>query len=822
MMHFQETWWKTAARITRMSRKELFCRLTQEIHKRTDAVVFGVGGGRLIGHFYGPGSHRQPARQDSKPAPAMAFSPGRFFFEPGDIPAIVKLLCEKLPQEADRILEEARRIVHHQFDLLGYENVDYGAVIDWQRDVVNRKRTPRRRWYKIRYLDFGEVGDHKVIWELNRHQHLVTLAKAWHLSRDGHFVAELLSQWSQWDRANPYPKGINWASSLEVAFRSLSWLWVGHLLAPCPAAPKSFQQDLLRSLALSGRHLERYLSTYSSPNTHLLGEAVALFFIGTLCPRLRFAPRWQELGWRIILEQAEKQVQADGMHFEQSVYYHVYALDFFLHARQLATRNAISVPASFDRVIERMLDVLRGLSQAGLAPGLGDDDGGRVFDPRRNRREHLTDPLSTGAVIFERADFKAASGGIKEETLWLLGPEGAGRFEALPVTSRPAASLCFKTSGLYVMAGSEAQKVAGSTKGDASLRTLRQQLVIDAGPQGTGNSGHGHADALSVHLSVAGEEWLVDPGTFRYMGASAEREMFRGTAAHNTLEVDGVSQADPVAPFAWRMLPRARVAQWITSDRFDLFEGSHSGYQRLPEPVVHRRWIFYLKPHFWLVRDLAEGAGEHRLEIFWHFPPYFVPSYTPPGFTLKQEAGPGGDARGLVVIPVEKHGWSQEIRRGHTSSAYGVALPAPLICFSTTATLPRELAVALEPMTKAQEKIGKLSRIDPDGASAAYGLCYETSGGRHLLFFGTHGQPWRLGRWASDARFVYFGASEAGDYLALCAGTFFEAEGLRLLTCDRVVERCEMIVSALSQNIICSDPAAIIDGDFANMMMVAR
>src|SRR5208283_5236598 len=76
-------------------------------------------------------------------------------------------------------------------------------------------------------------GDHKVTWELNRHQHLVTLAKAGLLSGNDNdkYVRELVAQWRSWIKANPYPLGINWASTLEVAFRSLSWIWVDQLLA---------------------------------------------------------------------------------------------------------------------------------------------------------------------------------------------------------------------------------------------------------------------------------------------------------------------------------------------------------------------------------------------------------------------------------------------------------------------------------------------------------------------------------------------------------------------------------------------------------------
>src|SRR5213078_1821048 len=148
-----------------------------------------------------------------------------------------------------------------------------------------------------------------------------------------------------------------------------------------------------------GRCIERYISTYFSPNTHLLGEAVALFFVGTLCPELPSAERWKDLGWKLTLQEAQRQVRPDGLHFEQSLYYHVYAIDFFLHARILAACNGVSIPAEYDATLERMLNALAVVGRTGSVPRIGDDDGGRLFDGQRNRTEHMLDPLASAAVL---------------------------------------------------------------------------------------------------------------------------------------------------------------------------------------------------------------------------------------------------------------------------------------------------------------------------------------------------------------------------------------------------------------------------------------
>ena len=255
-----------------MDWKELRVRLGQEFRKHGDLLIYRMG------------SNSGAIRLKSgSPTP-----PGQFFFSSSEAPERADLLRKHLPEEAAEILRDANEICDHRFRLLGYENLEFrgpGKDIDWHLDPVHGKRAPLAPWFKIRFLDFAVVGDHKVTWELNRHQHLVTLAKAWLLSGDEKYIRELAAQWHSWIKANPYPLGINWASALEVAFRSLSWIWVDQLLAGTDKAPE-FRTDLHPALAFHGRHIERYLSTYFSPNTHLLGEAVALFFLGTLYPQM--------------------------------------------------------------------------------------------------------------------------------------------------------------------------------------------------------------------------------------------------------------------------------------------------------------------------------------------------------------------------------------------------------------------------------------------------------------------------------------------------------------------------------------------------------
>src|SRR6202158_4502071 len=695
------------ARISRMDWEEVRVRAGQELHKRRD----------LLMHWLGVGAGAIRLNVDS------AARPGQFFFSGSEISERAELLRKHLPDEATDILREADEICGHRFRLLGYENLDFtldggsgsDKDIDWHLDPVHGKRAPLDPWFKIPFLDFAVVGDHKVTWELNRHQHLVTLAKARLLSGDNNnnndkYVRELISQWRSWIKANPYPLGINWGSTLEVAFRSLSWIRVDQLLGGA-AEYAAFRAELAPALAFHGRYIERYLSTYFSPNTHLLGEAVALFFLGTLYPHMPGAARWKESGWQIVLHEAERQVRPDGVYFEQSLYYHVYALDFFLYARLLAARNGMEIPRAFDAVLGRMLDVVAALAQAGPAEGFGDDDGGRVWNPRRNRTEQMMDPLALGAVIYSR-EFSAAR--LTEEAIWLFGNQAVEKLSSAHSSAQatPAAhSVAFPDGGLYVLADSQ---------------PYAQAMVVDAGPQGVGRPGHGHADALILRLTMDGRRWLVDAGSGVYISKDpADRNTFRGTGAHNTMRVDGADQAVADEPFSWPHIPSTQVENWIVGKSFTYFVGSHNGYVRLADPVVHRRHVLKIAGGVWLVRDIALGRTEHELEIRWHFAPDLEVRHvglgqvevSKLGSRASESPAKSGAASGtsmLSLIVPEETLWhtAAEVSRTLISPSYGTFQPAPLVRCYARVLLPAETATALLPIRPEGEPLTE-SRTEP-------------------------------------------------------------------------------------------------------------
>jgi hypothetical protein len=481
-----------------------------------------------------------------------------------------------------------------------------------------------------------------------------------------------------------------------------------------------------------------------------------------LCPELPSSERWKNLGWKITLQEAQRQVRPDGLHFEQSLYYHFYALDFFLHARVLASRNGIAIPSDYDATIERMLNALAILGRTGNVPRIGDDDGGRLFDGQRNRPEHMLDPLATGAVLYKRGDFKAVAHGLREETLWLLGSQAAQTFDSIAEQEPTPDSAAFADSGLYVMNAPDCQ------------------VVIDAGPLGAGSGGHGHADALSICVSDKSGPVLIDRGTFEYVGDGPERDEFRSTAAHNTLTIDGVSRPDPRGPFAWSHHPKSTAEKWINGEHFDLFIGSHNAYS----PLTHRRFVFRRNSEFWFVRDVVEGSGEHKIDAYWHLAPEFA---VVEGTRFCRSSGGVLD----VVRPEGKE-WGQRIENSTWSPAYGEVQPAPVLHFSTVASLPTDFATLFRLRKGASAKTGSLKSIADAPAASAY--IYADGDEEHRFVFATGGETWAVDGWSSDAQVLYWGYDRQHDrgLLIFCGGAKVSAAGHVLAECTTTPCFCEI------------------------------
>src|SRR5215510_3260021 len=212
------------------------------------------------------------------------------------------------PEERSALISKADSACCGRFDLMGFSALSFGEPIDWRLEPLSGRRTGLVHWSRIDYLDPQVAGDKKITWELNRHQHFVTLGQAYWMTGDEGYAVAFADQITSWMDANPPGIGINWASSLELAFRLVSWIWALYLFSDARAVTQELVARLLKFMLLHARHIDAFTSQYFSPNTHLTGEALGLVYLGVALPELESAPYWRERGLKILVEQLPIQV----------------------------------------------------------------------------------------------------------------------------------------------------------------------------------------------------------------------------------------------------------------------------------------------------------------------------------------------------------------------------------------------------------------------------------------------------------------------------------------------------------------------------------
>jgi hypothetical protein len=504
---------------------------------------------------------------------------------------------------ADALVQRADAICQGYFETLGFGLLHFGEPVNWHLDPVHQRQAPLRHFSRIRPLDFERVGDHKIVWEPNRHTFLVTLAQAFALTGDGKYARRAARLLDEWLEANPFGVGISWASSLEVALRAIAWLYAWPVFRSNSCFSRQLCERWLRSIALHATHIARHASHYFAPNTHLIGEGVGLYLIGLLFPEIDKAPRYRRLGRRILSAEFERQLLADGFHYEQSACYHRYAVEFLLTQLIATAANGYERVAEMRRQLSRAVDALLPLMQPdGILVNVGDEDGGQLLRLGTGDPLDARPLLAAAAVLLQRPDLKGVVGPLPPEVVWLLGADALRDYDELDCALPPSTSQRLEVAGYCGMRD--------------SWQRSASYLLFDAGPHGAARCryGHSHADALSIAVTTRGIPFLIDPGTGSYSD-TLTRERLRTTSAHSTAWIENRAQSEAGATFAWKTAANAKLVTWLTSTEFDIAEAVHDGYAQGRGRVWHRRRVVYWKRRGWLLWDIFDGVGNYTLVL---------------------------------------------------------------------------------------------------------------------------------------------------------------------------------------------------------------
>lgn len=577
------------------------------------------------------------------------------------------------PAETARLLEDARRVLRHEFDLLGsgpFVPVDgkrppraHGyRPIDWYLDPVRGLRfpegVPHKAWdlYRMRPGN----ADIKYPWELGRCQHLPTLAQAWQLTRRREFAREIFDQIADFMEANPLGLGIQWTCTMDVAIRAANWAIALALTLDADVVPDEERAAAYAALFDHGKFIfENLENTYEVTSNHFLSNIVGLHLVAAEFCGLPQADAWDEFCRRAVQREMMVQVHEEGSDYESSIPYHRLVTELFLASYRLAQFQRRPLPDQYAQRLRKMVQFLLDTQRPdGRMPVIGDADDGRfhIFtDYARWDRQDARHLYAPAALVLGQPQWLslAPAAGRWEAAWWGFDPAGVDCRGELP----PPVQRLFPAFGVAV------------------IRDQRAYLVITNGKVGTNGFGnHKHNELLGFEYHVAGVPLLVDPGSYVYTSDFDARNRFRSTASHNTVMIDGAEQNEMRPEWIFRAFESAEPEHlyFAESGPCVVYVGRHKGYCRTARRAVHER-RFELQPTSGTLRIVDRIVGSGTARVQWHF-------HAAPGVTVAPEGDTivlrGGSVSVRMTLPPAL---TAAVRAGLYSPSYGVALPCQMI-----------------------------------------------------------------------------------------------------------------------------------------------
>lgn len=504
----------------------------------------------------------------------------------GDVVGVMKRVSI---EERRVILETADQSLIHEFDYLGSGKV-LMQKIRWHEDFKTGNVWQKGVFYLNQRRSTKKGADIKVPWELSRGHHLLWLGEAYLITKDEKYAQEIVDEIEDWLKENPFMYSVNWTCTMDVAIRSVNWIYAVGLVLDSPTVTDSFIGKLYCSLYQHGWFIYNNLEqTIPYSNNHLFSDLAGLTYLSFLFDHTKRGKQWKEYVVPTLYEEIRRQVLPSGVHYERSVSYHRLMSEMVIASLAVIKRNGIGVPSEIEYRAGSMLSYIDNYTKPNhLSPLIEDNDDGR-FLPfiRRDFRCHdyLLDSSSTEMLIL--------GSGID-----MIAFESVNR------------------SKLY---------------GDAGHAILRDQdvyLFVTNGEQSSYESPkktigtHTHNDKLSFELSVGEDDLIVDPGAYIYTPEPEKCNEFRSTKKHNTVVVDGEEQNEIAPSNVFLVKKNSRAAQFKMINNLCL-EGE---YKTFKAEMMHKR-RFELSDNSLLLTDfLAKKGSEHKALFSFHLAEHVMAS----------------------------------------------------------------------------------------------------------------------------------------------------------------------------------------------------
>lgn len=566
-------------------------------------------------------------------------------------------------EDAEQIMLWANKSRVHTFNYLGSGWTQLSPMV-WNVDFKSGYEWPQGRFYRSYHKSSSSINsDIKVVWELSRCHHLLWLAEAYMLTGDKEYASEVVWQIEHWIDNNPLMYSVNWTCAMDVAFRAINWMYALNMIMSSGVVTDELCRKIYISLFEHGFFISNSLEkTIPHSGNHYLSDLVGLLFISSIFPKNRSARRWNKFALREFCYEVDNQIGPNGVHYENSVSYHRLVTELFVAAYSLLVRQHHKVANRIRDKIGSMLDFVSAyIKPNGLSPVIGDNDDGRLlpFVPRDFRDHRYL--LDFGETLFGKSYLNAYGDSVESNVI----SAQISRLALERVEHKKNEFLC-PEAGYAIVKNEVAYLVVGNTP-----FSIKRKMGTGAF-EGT----HTHSDLLSFELSVLGSDVIVDSGSFVYTSNKEARNKFRSTEMHNTVVVDGQSQHGMSSDKMFIM--RADTNNHKLSINTSLEQHSIVGsYDKIvAKNTFHHKRQFVIENKSLLITDDLSYAGDHLIELFFHFAP---------GITLQRNE----DA---VIIETEKFriliesekGANYNIISSEISMSYGIKTANQVLKIAST------------------------------------------------------------------------------------------------------------------------------------------
>ncbi len=515
---------------------------------------------------------------------------------------IVNILRTKYPGFLKEVLGRAEMTTENCFDILGSGPTYLGAKIDWHMDFKSGRIWKKDFFMNVPTMYWGDRSDAKVPWEISRFYFGPDLAIAHNICHLRKYIAKFSSMVEDWIYENPFPYGINWASSMEASVRAINWIAAYELFEP-QLFTINFKSKFFASLYQHGKFIWENLANYGPGinNNHYLFDLIGLLVLGRVFDFNDEGHGWYEFAYGELENEIFNQVSPDGTSYESSLNYQIIMLELYLFAINFEKRFGSEFS---DQVKARLMQCCASLYHLSKAdntvPNLGDSGSERLFKLRNRDERNICYLLELASVIIGLKGFHADKVKPDIELLWWCGPLKLDDYIASLVKPRARKEAAFfEDSGLAVM-----------RHGENYLGFFANTInSVEWG-------GHKHNDLLAIEYSHGRDNFIVDSGTYVYTGDPSGRNYFRRTSSHSTLEVDGqeINRFLPKILFSIRRDAEIREVEWENEEDHIFATAEHSGYSRLENPVIVRRSIHLSKKQeLFIIKDEFMGSGRHLM-----------------------------------------------------------------------------------------------------------------------------------------------------------------------------------------------------------------